>query len=448
MKDLVNNESSIYCQNCSNWDFVKKLSEEDYIELGYKRKRGRSWYRCKICGKLKCIEDSNFKRRVTVCDKGCHGETLNTKEVIKGVNDIATTHTNLIKYFVDENDVFIYRANSVKEVPVKCPDCGVKKKMKIQDLTQKGFHCDNCNSIKVKAPHVVKYFINEEDAIKYGVGSHQKVVVRCPECGFKKETIISNLVIRGFNCPICGDGISYPETFVSNLLKHLNIEFISQFSLDNNKHRYDFYLIEYRTIIETHGIQHYEYTSRGRTLEEEIRNDEIKRNIALDNKYNYVVIDSRYSELKWMKENIMSSELPILLNFKEEDIDWLKIEKDSANSLVKEVCDYFNNSNNITTSHIQKVFGLSKVTIIKYLKKGTEFGWCNYDPKDFKGGIAYSKRVKGIHKTTGETVIFPSAKEAQRSLGKNGECISLCCNGKRKSAYGYYWSWFDENKEN
>ena len=34
---------------------------------------------------------------------------------------------------------------------------------------------------------------------------------------------------------------------------------------------------------------------------------------------------------------------------------------------------------------------------------------------------------------------FKSASEAERFLNKNGHHINCCCNGKRKTAYGYKW---------
>ena len=34
---------------------------------------------------------------------------------------------------------------------------------------------------------------------------------------------------------------------------------------------------------------------------------------------------------------------------------------------------------------------------------------------------------------------FPSAREVERQYGYNIASLSLCCNGKRKTAYGYKW---------
>ena len=56
--------------------------------------------------------------------------------------------------------------------------------------------------------------------------------------------------------------------------------------------------------------------------------------------------------------------------------------------------------------------------------------------------IRYSanKSVQMLDKKTGELLAtFPSTNEAERVTGINHSHISLCCNGKRKSAGGYVW---------
>lgn len=54
---------------------------------------------------------------------------------------------------------------------------------------------------------------------------------------------------------------------------------------------------------------------------------------------------------------------------------------------------------------------------------------------------ACGKSVLQLDKTTGETIKrFECAMDASRELGIHSGKISLCCNGKRKSAGGYRWS--------
>lgn len=52
-----------------------------------------------------------------------------------------------------------------------------------------------------------------------------------------------------------------------------------------------------------------------------------------------------------------------------------------------------------------------------------------------------SKKVKGTHLKTGETVIFPSISEAIRQ--GYGSKISEVCNGKRNHSGGYKWEFID-----
>ena len=59
-----------------------------------------------------------------------------------------------------------------------------------------------------------------------------------------------------------------------------------------------------------------------------------------------------------------------------------------------------------------------------------------------------SKPVYGINKVSGLIVEFPSAKEAERTLGINNSHIIACCKGKRyKSAGGFYWHYASDSEE-
>jgi hypothetical protein len=51
-----------------------------------------------------------------------------------------------------------------------------------------------------------------------------------------------------------------------------------------------------------------------------------------------------------------------------------------------------------------------------------------------------SRPVLQINKDTGNIINeFPSTMEVERQLGIGQTHISACCNGKRKTAYGYFW---------
>ena len=252
------------------------------------------------------------------------------------------------------------------------------------------------NDVATTHPYLVKYFVNIEDAYTHTYGSTDKTLVKCPDCGFEKEIRISSLYKYGFSCNKCSDGISYPEKIMCNLLDELLINnkqsesFITQFSKTNakwcNKYRYDFYFKkdneEY--IVETHGMQHYKESGFDRRLEEEQLNDRNKKELALNNGIkprNYIVIDCRYSELEFIKNNIINSRLSEIFNLNE--VDWIKIGQISEKNLVKEVCDYWKLHNNINNEKLKpknlvSIFKIRYSTIIEYLNKGNKLNWCKY----------------------------------------------------------------------
>ena len=230
--------------------------------------------------------------------------------------------------------------------------------------------------------------VSEEDAKKYTHGSNKKIIVKCPNCGKEKYARIRDIFnYKSIGCS-CGDGISYPEKFVISLLNQLNInytkEYLSEWS--NNK-RYDFYF-EYnnrKIIIEVHGEQHYTKSFKSidsKTLEEEQENDKYKKELALNNGIDtYIELDCRESSLEWIKNSIINSELNKIFNL--ENINWLKCEEFSLSNRVKEVCDYWHlhneiNNEGLLLKDLSKIFKLDRHTIRKYLKQGTDLGWCNY----------------------------------------------------------------------
>ncbi|EPB8173065.1 hypothetical protein ACRTAL_002240 [Clostridium perfringens] len=230
--------------------------------------------------------------------------------------------------------------------------------------------------------------VSEEDVKMYTHSSGKKIVVTCHECGRKRKTRIANIYrYESISCS-CGDGKSYPEKFVMNVLEQLNVYFETEYSpkwIDNK--RYDFYIKNSSCIIETHGLQHYIGSFEkmgGLTLEEEQANDKIKREIALQNDIkHYIELDCRESNLEWIKNSILNSELAELFNLS--NIDWTSCAKFANKNIVKEVCNYWNNrKENEGVSDLAKEFKVARTSIRSYLKKGTKLGWCNYKGESLK----------------------------------------------------------------
>ncbi len=318
------------------------------------------------------------------------------------------------------------------------------------------------NDIATTSPQLLKYLVNEEDGFNYTCNSGKTIKTKCPHCGFEKDMIIHVLNNAGFGCNACSDGISYPEKFIICLLNQLKIKFIPQLSIKQfswcDKYRYDIYIDNINGIIEIHGIQHYEDSNGSWGKLKEIKiNDLVKENLAKQNYINnYIILDCRYSELEWIKNNVMQSELPQLLNFKEDNIDWLKCHEYSCSSLVKIVCDLWNMG--LTTTEIGDEIGLHNCTVSNYLKKGNKLKWCNYTIKQSRKR-ANNKTQKSRLKNLPQIIclntleIFENVHMASERYNVNsGSIIQVCKNKKYHKSAGTHpktneklkWMYYDD----
>ena len=144
--------------------------------------------------------------------------------------------------FKDENrDITIidreYRRNEsngqdCKYYKYHCNKCGNEDWI-IEGNILKNHNCNICTNSKVIVGYndiattdkwMMKYLVNKEDGYKYTYGSGRKVLCKCPDCGYEKEIEINRLYSnKSMSCPICSDGVSYPNKFMFNLLEQLNL---------------------------------------------------------------------------------------------------------------------------------------------------------------------------------------------------------------------------------
>ena len=288
------------------------------------------------------------------------------------------------------------------------------------------------------APHIANLLLYPEHGYKLSLESHKKDDFVCPDCGTViKNKIIRNVTKHGLRCPVCSDGISFPEKVVSNLLKQLDIDFIYDKSYDwSNNKRYDFYVKDLYLIIETHGLQHFSdknlFNNKHKYTEKE--NDAYKKELAMHNDIqNYVELDCRYSDFKYIKNSILNSELKNIFNLLL--IDWDILYKDCLKSKVIEVCDVYN-SGIKNTIEIARLLKIDASTVSDYLKRCDEVGLCNYTPNP-----RHERAI--ICVDTGK--IYKTLKHVELD-GFNKSQVSECCNHK-KGAYtagGYNWCFLDE----
>ena len=324
-----------------------------------------------------------------------------------------------------------------------CPVCSGRKLVK------------GINDIATTHPRLVKYFANKEDAYKYSHGSNKKIKVKCPDCGATKEMVVADLCQRGFSCAKCSDGISYSEQFIMNLLDQLGIEHQTQYSPNWIKpKRYDFYIADLNMIIETHGLQHYSNvnnfsTCGGRSLEDEQANDKYKREIALANGVkHYIELDCRESNMEWIKNSILNSELSKLLNLS--NVNWKSCAKFAISNLAKKVCALYNKIRDI--KKVSDLMQINRNTILKYVRMGTELNWCNYDIKN-SNKIKSQKCIKATRKPvivletlqvfSGCNVLMNKSIDMFQKYF-SAASISLVCRGKQKSHKGYHFKYISD----
>ena len=350
----------------------------------------------------------------------------------------------------------------------KCNKCGWDEGWISEVHLLRGRGCSCCVG-KTVVPHInsfwaikrdlcEKFKIKEDIAKQYTKSSSQKILLTCPNCGRQKEIRIDNLYHQGFSC-ICGDGISYPEKFMMGILDQLGVDYIFQLTKNAfkwcEKFRYDFYIPLLNMIIETHGRQHYEENGiNNRSLKEEQENDRYKEELAIKNRINqYIIIDCRYSNKEYIKSSILNSKLNE--SFDLTKVDWEKCEEFALGSLIREVCNYWNNKEDWeTTRDLMEVFKLSRTTIIDYLKRGAELGMCNYIPKEqmsingVHNGRNTGKRV-AMYDLNGNFIIEEySAHELERKAKELGieinySKISAVARGERKHHKGYTFKYID-----
>lgn len=289
-------------------------------------------------------------------------------------------------------------------------------------------------------------------------GNHKKLQWECLDCNNIFERSWCNIQSGQISCTYCGDGFSYGNKFVRSLLNQLNENYTSEYSPDwgyikydnpklNGKKKYDNLLIDRNEIWEIHGLQHYEEINwsryGGRTLKEEQENDNIKKELALNNGINnYIIIDCRKSESEWIKNSLIYSLKKHKYDLSK--VDWNKCHELGCKSLVKVACNYWDSGiRNI--KRIEEIMKLSKPTIIKYLKQGAKIGWCNYDANEEKE--KHKKSIIQLDLNGNYIAEFKSIIEAGRKFNINSSNISTCCVGKQKTVSGYKWMYKEDYKK-
>lgn len=148
------------------------------------------------------------------------------RKVLKGDNDLQTTHPHLAKEWDYEANAPLcpdeVTAISIKRVAWVCAQCGYKWITRIRDRTLKKTRCDRCAS-KVRANKRIATFVNNRKSLaetmpgllkdwdylrntiqpnEITCHSNKKVWWKCHRCGYEWEAKVCNRS-NGRGCPCC-----------------------------------------------------------------------------------------------------------------------------------------------------------------------------------------------------------------------------------------------------
>lgn len=303
------------------------------------------------------------------------------------------------------------------------------------------------------------YENNDKSPSEVSYRSGYKASFICSDCGNKNVKTIDKVTTRGISCKRCGDGYSYYEKFIYNVLKQLDIDFIFQLSKTTfswcKEYKYDFYLPEYKVIIEADGEFHYNDNRMNGVKKEHIQMvDKIKDEMAIKNGIYPIRINCNIhdkNKLNYMKSALCKSALNCLFNL--ENIDWNDCEQKSFKSISKIISDLWNNGSDV--KEICKITKLSEPPVRKYLKSMTEIGLCSYDSGE-QMRIAQEKFIDVIKRKViciNDGLIFNSITECSNHYGESGiklnpSTISGVCKGRLNTCKNLTFMYYDDYIKN
>lgn len=316
----------------------------------------------------------------------------------------------ILEYWIDEN--------SLKN-GIRCSCCYSR-------VVQVGI-----NDIATTHPDFIKYFVDQDAPHKYTYGSTVKQQFVCPICkhNYQSEISIYSFINGGHACANCEPNTSYPERFMYFLLTDLNVKFERNKVFEWSKKventdgtfgykEYDFYLPEYNIIIETHGKQHYDdsvsfskYGDRGRTLKQEQENDIIKMKLAIDNGFNYIVINCSRSTLNFIRKNILDSNLRNILCL--DNINWNKCHEKSLYGIKALIIQDKRNNPDINGVELSNKYNVPHTTIYRWLDEAMN---------DYKSKIFFAVYSPELDQ------IFTDFNEASSVAGVSAKAIRKCAH--------------------
>ena len=221
-------------------------------------------WKCSNCGREHSEEKRNFVRREMKCI--CQKIAARAKEM----NEVLAEKNYL--FLIDEENSYSPTLTGMidlkKPIYVKCLKCG-KESYEYYHNLRIGHKKCNCNLDKKFTLHFstedfIKkwHFLNKEnftlvDGEEYK-NRNSKYKIKCNNCGKEDIRWGISLIDGPIRCKYCNIGSKF-ELLIAHILDDFKIKYIREYPIqvDNKNYRFDFFIPEYKTVIEYNGEQHY-----------------------------------------------------------------------------------------------------------------------------------------------------------------------------------------------
>lgn len=369
----------------------------------------------------------------------CFGNNIKTQEQFKSevFNIVGNEYVVLSEYINSHTDIqmlhktckhkFYINPSSFLHSNDRCPYCS---KNNIRILI-------GINDMHTTNPFLSSLLKDQSLGYKYTEKSGKKVDWVCPQCGeiIKNKSIIK-INERGLSCPRCSDGISYPNRLMYSVLNNLHIDFKTEkyfkwckYHLNNKiiQGKYDFYFNynDKEYVVEMDGAWHFKNNNiSGQTKEESNQIDIEKDRLAIEHNIYPIRINCEKSELEYIKNEILKSDLKNIFDLSK--IDWEECQIQSLSSLRLQACELWEKHH--STKIISEIMKKHQTTINRWLKSCAEVGLCNYIP-------VFKKSVICIE----TNAFFDSMNNASKEYNIHPHIIAWNCNNKNKNPCKYNW---------
>ena len=185
-------------------DIAKMLVEP---ELGYKLVAGSErvvdW---------QCETGHKWSAKVVNVVRGNRCPICSNRKVVKGINDLWTTHPDIAAKLFDRSQGYELTHGSCQIVKWKCDVCHQTWDAKVYRVSR-GSKCPVCDNKKIVKgindlwttnPDIADKLFDRSQGYEVGSGSCKKVKWLCDRCGCMNETQVKALV-QGKGCPVCAN---------------------------------------------------------------------------------------------------------------------------------------------------------------------------------------------------------------------------------------------------